>query len=190
MIRKFFRGHLWNGFSQNPRTGRIFSNTIFFSIFYSKWKEFLNWHPLCLFSCLESLNCLECNGGLVLQLCNSLWLYGNHWAGGLRALWALGQLCVSLEQPLPLPICLLASVSSPCSLVPADPFLCLKISSDNLPDIPLNFLGLPGELLLNSLHKVVQNTLNIASDRDRCSWTKGKTKNKKNLTERLMSPRS
>lgn len=136
---------------------------------------------------LESLSCLECNGGLVLQLCNSLWSYGHHRAGGLRALWALGQLCVSLEQPLPLPICLLASVSSPCSLVPADPFLCLQISSDNLPDIPLNFLGLPGELLLNSLHKVVQNTLNIASDRDRCSWTKGK---KKKLTERLMSPRS
>ena len=74
--------------------------------------------------------------------------------------------------------------SSPCSLVPADPFLCLQISSDNLPDIPLNFLGLPGELLLNSLHKVVQNTLNIASDRDRCSWTKEKRKNKKTKTYR------
>lgn len=52
--------------------------------------------------------------------------------------------------------------------------------------VPLNFLGLPGELLLNSLYKVVQNTLNAASDRDRYSWTKEKKKS----AERLMSPRS
>lgn len=116
MIWKLFRGYWWRVFPESW-----------------DWKGLLNWHPLHLLSCLESLNGLECTGGWVLPLCNSLSSYDN-WAG----CWALGPSCVSLGQLLPPPIWLVTSVLLPLLTGPSR---SLPMSADQLklPDVPLNF---------------------------------------------------